>query len=343
MIFSTGHKNTNKKNKFFQIYSIQLVRILGSLSFTVLFLILGKTSVINSSKIVTETHGSDTLTALVEKIKQQIGQIDKDLQLQKDQWNTLKTITPKNSNTTKELEDIQKSMLALNVKLDGYRALLTECFQLQHKSTSKIYKNIPAINKKFTELKNMVVPSNLIYTERWIPSASSIENADFQIESPCQLEYSSDLKIKANSFTLLFSYTDPKIEAYFIDKEFLYCYSRFLTQEKSFFLELKLIFTSPMAKNIYGNFDISDPVKLRFINQDFIYLKSMTNVSGEPEAKTGHIIYRIQFALDKHQLKKIKKNELDLISFLWKNKLEEFELTKLDLMQNHLECLQTKN
>ncbi|MBK7226499.1 MAG: hypothetical protein WBB17_14155 [Saprospiraceae bacterium] len=225
--------------------------------------------------------------------------------------------------------------------IDAYEELLTRIRQLNFRSGQEKSKEIHSISAKHKILLDQKLEIDFDKVQT-LPKVVQDEPLLFQVKNNCSLEKNRDNNLVSTRFENLFSYTDPKIESYFIDKEFVTCESRLIKSQKNILLELRLKFSSIRAGKIYGTIDPSNPIKLTFLNDDFIYLRPSHIVTANIEEKTGNTIYKIQIPLDKEKQKKIKKFELDKIIFLFTSGKESFDIYNFDLLKNMLLCIKKK-
>jgi hypothetical protein len=262
----------------------------------------------------------DQLSYLMEEKKRYLSNRDQVLKINKQ----LASLSSENTNT--------------KAYIDEYEQLLSRLRCLDYKSKKNQIKEIQEIQKLFKTLEN----NNLEIDQSKIsPFPKILEEAKepFQTEYNCILEKNREDNLLSTKYETFFSYTDPKIESFFIDQDFVNCQVRIIKAQKVIYLELKLKFGSARAAKIYGSLNPNNPIKLMFQNDDFIYLRPNNVVEGKIEEKTGHTIYKIQIPLDREKQKKIRNSELDKIVFLFDTGIESFDLFHFDLIKNMLECI----
>jgi hypothetical protein len=159
-----------------------------------------------------------------------------------------------------------------------------------------------------------------------IPRILNVDVYDYSEAFQCELEANQDGSVYATKYINLLSYTDSKLERFFKDKEFLTIDARMLKSRKTYYLEMRLIFTSPQA-----------------LNDEYIYLNSNATSNGQLEAKSGNTIYKIQCALNKEQIKKLKSKDLNNITFIWDAGIETYDIYHIDAFQKLMACIRKKN
>ncbi|NOT37430.1 MAG: hypothetical protein HOP11_08640 [Saprospiraceae bacterium] len=162
-------------------------------------------------------------------------------------------------------------------------------------------------------------------------------------EYDCKLEVTQDGKVKANQFAQLFSFTPAELEKHFVEQEFLETYCRFLKSGKKYFLELKFEFGTPKAIQLYGIIEETSPLKLTFIDEDYIYLQNAVTAPPEQQIKTGKTVYKMQCNISRSDFKKLSKKDVDKLTVLWPTGSETYEMMKLHVFQNLSKCIQIKN
>ncbi len=252
----------------------------------------------------------------------------------------------KNYSKWKARERHLKDQLQLSAwKIDKAKELLTYSRQLAYASEFELKEKIKMWHKTYNAI---VMRKDLNVKEenapRQFPGTQSDEVYDFQIYLPCSFDNTGDAKIKANAFRTLFNYTDPAIASFFKDKDFLNTYVRFLTSgKKNIYLEFKILFTSPKADAIYGTIQSGSPLKITFMNGDFIYLSSYLASVPKLEPLTGHTIYYLRYRLDNEDLKYLRNEDVDSISLIWSGGMEEYQVYELSIFKELLACLEIKS
>lgn len=191
--------------------------------------------------------------------------------------------------------------------------------------------------------KNYSNDKRLVQNNKFYPLKGNSHVYGKQLSEPCNIQFNSYNKITSTEYQTLLQYTNPKLESYFKEGDFLDAEARLLKSNKNYYLDLKMTFHSPRAAQIYGSVEGGSPIKLSFINGVYIYLKSFNTVSGMLEPRTGNTIYQFQFPLDKEKLKYLSKYDIDKFSFLWTSGVEDYPVYDIDVLKNMVTCLKQKN
>lgn len=178
------------------------------------------------------------------------------------------------------------------------------------------------------------------------PLAPMIDNSgvkDFQIWEECDAKLSEDGKLKSTNYKKLFYNTDPKLEKYFPENDFIECYARVIKSKKNWFLDLKLILANQKVLKLMGNLSYDVPIKLIFMDGDFIYLRNISITSPVYEAQTGRSSYKIQVTLDREKVRKLRKKEIDQIVMVWSSGIEQYEVYDFSIIKRMIACLEQRN
>ena len=240
------------------------------------------------------------------------------------------------------VEGTQQQLAESHYLFNQFSALLSQSRKLRYLNKKEQASGLQSINKKMLAL-NKLKKIKIEWTGIELPEVDRSENEFADQTYHCQIHVSSDKKVKATSYHKLFAYTDPKLESYFKEGDFVQSDCRVIKSKSNWFLELSLSIASTKANTIYGTMAYSNPVRLSFIDGDFVYLRNIGEEAPAIDEKNNRSVYKLQFKLDKDKFKKLKKKELDRIIFLWNNGMESYELLQFNLIQNMISCLEQKN
>ncbi len=159
----------------------------------------------------------------------------------------------------------------------------------------------------------------------------------------CVLEKSSDGSVIANRFTTLFRYTPSDLEKHLGEDDFVTGEIRFLKSSNKYFCETRMIFNSALAAQYYGIIEASNPMKLVFMDGEYIYLQNSITALPDAVSEKGKTIYKMQCPISHSDLTKLKKKDLDQLTIVWPSGPETYDLFHLHTIQNLLKCLLKKN
>lgn len=240
-----------------------------------------------------------------------------------------------------QIELNQKIISSFEDKLQCYLHAQTLSQQLLYLPNQKNKKETERINKLILQIDRNTIQFKEV--QKKYPSLIIDNEINlFLPQQDCKLEKTSDGKVTANQFVPFFTFTPTDIERHYTEQEFLETYTRLLKSGKKYFVELKFEFSSPKAIQLYGTIEETSPLKLSFIDTDYIYLQNAVTAPPEQQLKTGKIIYKMQCSITKSDLKKLRKKEVDKLTVLWPTGSESYELTHLHVFQNLVACLQQK-
>ncbi len=241
----------------------------------------------------------------------------------------------------RQIENITKIIDAQKEKLNCYLHAQTLAQQLQYLPNYKKTNAIEDINSLLTKIeKNKINYKKATKTYQIINYSDKVVN--YLPEPDCKLESTQDGKVLANQFSPLFNYTPNEIEKHYTSNDFLQTYTRLLKSGKKYFIEFKFEFNSPKAVQLYGIIEESSPLKLSFLDDDYIYLLNGVTAPPEQQLSTGTTLYKMQCQISKSALNKLSKKEVDQLTVLWPSGAETYELNHLHVYQNLIACLRIK-
>ena len=228
----------------------------------------------------------DTIPDFNKQVNAKILEINTRIQDGKDKMDFIEEEKKRYTSDQKETRKLNKQIEQLNSandqefsRLNDFKLLLTEVHQLPYQSIEdqlKFQKNAQQRIKKLDHAEYKISKKENLN----IPRSLNVDVYDYLEAFQCELEANQDGSVYATKYINLLSYTDSKLERFFKDKEFLTIDARMLKSRKTFYLEMRLIFTSPQALKIYGNMDSGNPIKLSFLNDEYIYLNSNATSNG---------------------------------------------------------------
>ncbi|MBK9108279.1 MAG: hypothetical protein IPM92_07845 [Saprospiraceae bacterium] len=289
----------------------------------------------------------DTISRLEERIKDQLQQMDVLINSDQRNLDSLKFLmTASKNRDLKVKHNIQNDHYVDHLRNRNYlRELLGEIRQLRYRTEKTALQDLRRISDHLKVLEKNKLPDfeqqKIITAKDYV--ATKTEVYVQPIHHFCQLTKSKDGKSLANEFETLFEFTEPKLDAYYKDSEFLECKARFIKSEKDYFLELKFIFNSPQAEKMIGSIDAASPSRIDFINGSFIYLQALAVTDAQSITATGQTAYQVKYKLDKEDLHRLSEEELDTLTFVWTSGADKYEIVDLDVLQNMFACLKTKN
>lgn len=178
---------------------------------------------------------------------------------------------------------------------------------------------------------------------RFKPSSDNIE-----AEPNCSISFDGfDEKLLVNkkefSFEKLFGYTHPSIQQMAPDLELIEVYCSNSIIDGYYFLDIQVIFHSPQAKANYGGIAKNSNIKLRFLNDEYIYVPALKSDNGTLSKDGTKTIFKNSYQLQEYEIKMLKKYYLDELEIIWRFGLEKYPVENINLFKRQLDCLDRKN
>jgi len=182
----------------------------------------------------------------------------------------------------------------------------------------------------------------------WFEAASTTEDSyrnspaqDCILQDQGTLSSNAPINIKflARQF---FVYTNPQVRKYMKDEHLMECLAYVNKVEENHFLILEYKINSDKAKINYGNLEKGGKIKVRLMNKDHLYLENIERSRGKVKRNDKHTIYIGTYAINKSNVNMLKKHNIDRITVLWEEGVEEYEVQNIDLVRNQLLHLSNK-
>ena len=162
--------------------------------------------------------------------------------------------------------------------------------------------------------------------------------------SDCELKSSgfntktgfNEIIFKAKPF---FVYTNPQVKKYMKHQHLMETMAFTEKINDNYFVILEYKLNSDRAKTNYGNLEKDGRIKVVLINGDNVYLKNIARDRGKVRKSKKSTSYTGTYALDKEDIKALKKTPISTITVLWEEGVEEYEIQNIDLIKNQLNCI----
>jgi hypothetical protein len=249
----------------------------------------------------------------------------------------------KSAEIQKDIQTEIKKRDFIYKKQNSYFLLLSMTRQLPFKSEKIAVQQIKDIKDALSILKKNKLPklTKSVHEKNQAFLRAETELYSQEISSWCQILKNPEGTIIANAFDSFFEYTDPRLSTHFKERDFIECKARFIKTKKNYFLELKYILHSPQASKVYGNIDGLSHCRMDFINGDFVYLETFATTDGVLDSDLN-TVYLVQYKLEKEEINKILKNQIDKLTVFWTSGVDEYQISRLNLLQNMFECIQKR-
>ncbi len=136
-----------------------------------------------------------------------------------------------------------------------------------------------------------------------------------------------------------FALTHPMMRPVLKEKDYLTGKVAVLSIGKDHFLSLNINIGSKDADKAYGYVEKGSEMRISLINGRNILLKSSNRADGKVFTLQNQVNYNIVYKLKKDEIKGLIGKEVDKIGIMWSSGFEEYEVFQVDLLMNHLNCL----
>ncbi len=178
----------------------------------------------------------------------------------------------------------------------------------------------------------------------WFEPLDLEQLAETNTSSDCELKSSgyndktgfNEVIFKAKP---LFVYTHPQVKKYMKHQYLMETKAYTEKINDNYFVILNYKINSDRAKTNYGNLEKDGKIKVVLINGDNIYLQNIARDRGKVRKSKKNTSYTGTYALDKEDIKALKKTAISTITVLWEEGVEEYEIQNIDLIMNQLNCL----
>lgn len=151
----------------------------------------------------------------------------------------------------------------------------------------------------------------------------------------------SGKKRKDLSSKLLFSYTDPRMQKFFTQRDMLECNAHLsAVAGGNVFLSLNITIATETAKTSYGAIERGSLLSLKMVNGENINMTNNQTDPGflDPIAKTTS--YKVTYLIPTQHVKTLQKMEIDLLRIVWETGYEDYEIYETDFIIEQMNCLQ---
>ncbi len=161
---------------------------------------------------------------------------------------------------------------------------------------------------------------------------------------PCKIVFDGyDQKLlvdkKEFAYEKLLGYTHPSIKQLAPDLELIEVFASTSIVDGYHFLDIQVIFHSPQAKANYGGITKNANIKIRFINDEYIYLPALKTDAGTINADRSKTIFKNSYQLQDYEIKMLKKMYVDELEVVWRFGLEKYPIENINLFRRQLSCL----
>ena len=166
-----------------------------------------------------------------------------------------------------------------------------------------------------------------------------------QAEIPCEINYerevvNSDAKRLDLTPQYFFSFTPSEIKSFYKENNLLNAYCQISKNGGLFSLNLNLILSSSIIKNEYGVISNDSNLIIHFIKDGKMTIKCTTGSVGKINTEINRTNYSIGYQLDKSQIKRLKKYDIDRVDIEWSSGMESYSIFEVDAILEQLSCME---
>jgi len=163
----------------------------------------------------------------------------------------------------------------------------------------------------------------------------SLESAD-SVMAEKESSSMDFLKFEPQQF---FVHTNPQVRAYMNGEHLIECRAHINQVGKNTFLLLEYQINSDRAKVNYGNLEKGGKIKITLMNKDHVYLENIERSRGKVKRSDKYTVYIGTYAISKTSASSLRKHNIDKITVLWEEGVEEYQIQNIDLVKNQLNHL----
>lgn len=136
-----------------------------------------------------------------------------------------------------------------------------------------------------------------------------------------------------------YTFTPEKLKNYFKEKELMDVYTSVIRKGKEYFFHITIKITSKDAAKNYGHLSKESMMRVQFITGNSINLYCSEDVYGGIETYTGNIVFKAEYIINNENVKMLSKFPIDKVGIMWTSGFETYDIYNVDLIMNHLTCL----
>lgn len=136
-----------------------------------------------------------------------------------------------------------------------------------------------------------------------------------------------------------FNYTTPTFREQSGKQNLIEADASVVREDRKIFLELQIRIHSINARRSFGKIKAGERMKVYLINGQYFYTENSEKDKGRVSRDEGISYYRIKLALEKDDIKSLKKHFVDKIGIMWEKGYQEYEIHNIDLIKNQLNCI----
>lgn len=240
----------------------------------------------------------------------------------------------------------------INTEINDLKSKLKESNNQYAKSTSQI-KSVEKLidqnaDSRADKMKSLADDLRIDISSYIIDAKSSQKSNENKIQKKetnaigCKIlkdEKRGKIRVIQSEGELLFDYTPGKLKSYFKTNNLITTNASVSKEGKDYYLHLQLSIISKDAAKNYGFIAEESLLRIFLINGRNLALHSSVRSTSRIENYTGNTIYEVYYPLKKEDLNNLMKFPLDSIGIMWSSGFEKYEIFQVDVLMNHINCL----
>ena len=138
---------------------------------------------------------------------------------------------------------------------------------------------------------------------------------------------------------VLFTYTDPDLRPFFKNKDLITSRAMLSKIGTYTYLSVEFQIASSHSQSNFGNLAEGSLLRFKLMDGEYVSLYNLKGHNGRIDPYSGYTIFIGQYALGKQELKALASSEADKMRVMWSTGFEDYEIYKVDLLIDQLNCL----
>ena len=172
-----------------------------------------------------------------------------------------------------------------------------------------------------------------------------ISHPETNTQVPCEIAYEREI-VNTNSKRVdlvphyFFAFSHPELKSFYKSNNFIKAYCQVSKNNGLVMLNLNIHLASSVAKSEYGIIGKDSNLNIHLIKGGVLNLKCTNGSMGRANDKANNTIYALTYELDKSEVKKLKKYDIDEVEIEWSSGFEKYEVYEVDAVLNQMNCME---
>jgi hypothetical protein len=137
----------------------------------------------------------------------------------------------------------------------------------------------------------------------------------------------------------LFHFTNAFMANSLKDKQHITCHAALIKSEKKTFLHLKFVINDRNGSQNFGAIKQNVPIMIKFVDGSNVILQNSLSDDGQTDLSGEIYTVSAMAEMSKESRERLKTNLIDRLRVPWVKGFEEYEIYRVDLIQELLKCL----